>query len=420
MLTKIINHLLSLKRLYKNLIIVASDYFLLTFSFWLSLSIRDNLIYIPTFENNILIFLGPFIAIPIFYFSGLYQSIIRYSNIQSLLTIIKAVSIYTLLWFLLVLSVGIVSKPYDFLIINWLVTIFLTGAIRYSAQGILGNRFSQRNVLIFGAGSAGIQLEAALKYDFNYKVIAFIDKNKDLNGKLISGKRVESISSLDWLIPKKSIAEILIAIPSLSRKERYKLLQNLKRYPVIIKSIPSLSDLADGKLAISDMKKRLGELKTQTMGFPRYICIINPKVEYNEELQELLASNFDFEETEYHIVLSLVESGDLSLIDEAFKHGKNGWVYVGSSNEEIRTDIIEKVHNRINIELRRLVVIEPYDKNNNGFIFQTAIYKLLGGNSVFTVEGEDQEVTFREKLSEMEIVDPDLVSSWEDFINGTP
>tara|TARA_Y100000588_G_C14279772_1_gene936346 strand:+ start:8399 stop:10273 length:1875 start_codon:yes stop_codon:yes gene_type:complete len=255
MLTKIINHLLSLKRLYKNLIIVASDYFLLTFSFWLSLSIRDNLIYIPTFENNILIFLGPFIAIPIFYFSGLYQSIIRYSNIQSLLTIIKAVSIYTLLWFLLVLSVGIVSKPYDFLIINWLVTIFLTGAIRYSAQGILGNRFSQRNVLIFGAGSAGIQLEAALKYDFNYKVIAFIDKNKDLNGKLISGKRVESISSLDWLIPKKSIAEILIAIPSLSRKERYKLLQNLKRYPVIIKSIPSLSDLADGKLAISDMKK---------------------------------------------------------------------------------------------------------------------------------------------------------------------
>lgn len=172
--------------------------------------------------------------------------------------------------------------------------------------------------------------------------------------------------------------------------------------------------------AISDMKKRLDELKTQTIGSPRYICIINPKVEYNEELQELLASSFDFEETEYHIVLSLVESGDLSLIDEAFKHGKNGWVYVGSSNEEIRTDIIEKVHNRINIELRRLVVVEPYDESNNGFIFQTAIYKLLGGNSIFTVEGEDQEVTFREKLGEMEIVDSDLVSSWEDFINGTP
>ena len=89
-------------------------------------------------------------------------------------------------------------------------------------------------------------------------------------------------------------------------------------------------------------------------------------------------------------------------------------------SEEIRTDIIEKVHNRINIELRRLVVVEPYVESYNGFIFQTAIYKLLGGNSIFTVEGEDQEVTFREKLGEMEIVDSDLVSSWEDFINGTP
>tara|TARA_B100001029_G_C15061045_1_gene458509 strand:- start:1453 stop:3066 length:1614 start_codon:yes stop_codon:yes gene_type:complete len=167
----------------------------------------------------------------------------------------KAVSIYTFLWFAIVLSVGVVSKPYDFLIINWLVTIFLTGGVRYSAQGILGNRFSQRNVLIYGAGSAGIQLESALKYDLNYRVIAFVDENKDFHGKLISGKEIKPISSLNKLIPQKQVTEILIAIPSLSRQERYRLLQNLKKYPVIIKSIPSLSDLADGKLAISDMKK---------------------------------------------------------------------------------------------------------------------------------------------------------------------
>ena len=52
--------------------------------------------------------------------------------------------------------------------------------------------------------------------------------------------------------------------------------------------------------AISDMKKRLDELRQQTVGAPRYICIINPKVEYNEELQEMLASSFDFEQTEYY------------------------------------------------------------------------------------------------------------------------
>ena len=179
MLNKFITFLLSLKRLYKNIIIITSDYFLLTFSFWCSLSIRVNDIYIPSVESNLLILIGPFIAIPIFRSFGLYKSIIRYSSLDSLVTIMKAVSLYTFFWFLVVLSVDLVRKPYDFLIINWLLSIFFIGGIRYSAQGLLGNSFLYQNVLIFGAGSAGVQLESAMKYNPNYRVVGFIDKNKE-------------------------------------------------------------------------------------------------------------------------------------------------------------------------------------------------------------------------------------------------
>jgi len=255
MLKNIKSSLLNLGRPIKTIIIVMVDYFLLTSSFWLSLSVRNNSIYIPNPESNFLILLGPLIAIPIFYSFGLYKSIIRYSSIQSLLTIMKAVSFYTLLWFLVVLSVAIVSKPYDFLIINWLLTIFLTGAIRYSAQAILGNNDSKINVLIYGAGSAGIQLEAALKFNNTYKVVGFIDKKKELEGQLISGKKIQSASNLDKTLKDKEVGEILIAIPTLSRKKRFELLQTLKKYPVIIKSIPSLSDLAEGRVSISDLKQ---------------------------------------------------------------------------------------------------------------------------------------------------------------------
>ena len=255
MIAKISSSLLSLRRIWKNIIIISSDYVLLTFSFWGSLSIRMNDIYIPTMESNLLIMITPFIAIPIFYSFGLYKSIIRYSSLDSLITIMRAVSLYTFLWFLVVLSVDLVSKPYDFLIINWLLSTFLIGGIRYSAQAILGNAYLYKNVLIYGAGSAGVQLESALKYHPNFRVIGFIDKNKLLQGSYISGKKVFSSKDLPRLIDKKRISEILIAIPSLSRRKRFQLLQKLKEHPVIIKSIPSLSDLTDGNVSISDLKK---------------------------------------------------------------------------------------------------------------------------------------------------------------------
>ena len=120
--SRLVQRLVGLSRSGKTLIVIIADYTLLVFSFWASLSIRSNTFYLPIMESNFLILLAPFIAIPIFYFFGLYKSLIRYSNYQSLLTIMIAGSVYTLLWFLIVLSVGIVEKPYDFLIINWMLT----------------------------------------------------------------------------------------------------------------------------------------------------------------------------------------------------------------------------------------------------------------------------------------------------------
>jgi len=116
--SRLVHRLLGLSRSGKTTIVIIADYTLLVFSFWASLSIRSNTFYQPTMESNFLILFAPFIAIPIFYFFGLYKSLIRYSNYQSLLTIMIAGSVYTLLWFLGVISAGIVEKPYDFLIID--------------------------------------------------------------------------------------------------------------------------------------------------------------------------------------------------------------------------------------------------------------------------------------------------------------
>ena len=117
---KIIERLLSLNRNTKSTLLLLTDYLVLVMSFWISLIVRSNSIYIPTLESQYLIFLAPFIALPIFYFFGLYKSLLRYGNSKIfLLTIVSAVTLYTSLWFLIVLSINMLEKPYDFLFINW-------------------------------------------------------------------------------------------------------------------------------------------------------------------------------------------------------------------------------------------------------------------------------------------------------------
>ena len=254
--SRLVHSLVGLSRSGKTLIVIIADYILLVFSFWASLSIRSNTFYLPIMESNFLILLAPFIAIPIFYFFGLYKSLIRYSNYQSLLTIMIAGSVYTLLWFLIVISVGIVEKPYDFLIINWMMTLFCVGGQRYVARWILIQRSREYSrVVIYGAGSAGIQLESAMKYNSEIKVIAFVDDDQSMHGQYIEGIKIYDPSSLSWLAEKRGASEVLVAVPSISRSKKYKLLQFLKQFPMVIRLLPGLTDLAQGRVSVSDLKR---------------------------------------------------------------------------------------------------------------------------------------------------------------------
>lgn len=252
----IVKALIGMNRLSKKILIIIADYVLLIASFWISLTIRANEFYIPTTETYFLIFLAPLLAIPIYYAFGLYSSLIRYSNYQSIIRIMISVSIYTLLWFLVVSASGIVKKPYDFLAINFLVVIFCTGGIRYIARWFLSIRYKHyTNSIIYGAGTSGIQLLSVINLSNDMKVIAFIDDDTGIQGQYIEGKKVHPAKHINKLIRKNNVDEILLAIPSLSRYDKYQLLQSLKQHQVIIRSLPGFSDLAQGKVSVSDLKR---------------------------------------------------------------------------------------------------------------------------------------------------------------------
>ena len=127
-------------------------------------------------------------------------------------------------------------------VVTWHVGFLAASSIKY-------------NVVIYGAGSSGIQLESAMKHNSELKVIAFLDDDPKIQGRYIKGLRVEKPSSLSRLISKNKVSEVLLAIPSISRYERNNLFQSLKQYPVVIRSLPGLTDLAKGRVSVSDLKK---------------------------------------------------------------------------------------------------------------------------------------------------------------------
>jgi FlaA1/EpsC-like NDP-sugar epimerase len=74
-----------------------------------------------------------------------------------------------------------------------------------------------------------------------------------MQGNSISGLNVYSINDIEELIHKLKVDEVLIALPSASRSDRFTIIDKLERYPVIVRSLPGLTELAQGKVKIDDL-----------------------------------------------------------------------------------------------------------------------------------------------------------------------
>ena len=220
----------------------------------------DELRYAFDTVNMSLIFGIPIIAIPIFIRFGLYRTTIRFIGFTALWEISKAVTLYALLWGIIAFMASAQTLPRSVIIINWLFAVMAISGLRMFARWLFSEVLSEmnphsKNVVIYGAGSAGRQLSIALSQSNEYSPVALIDDANEMHRQTINGLEVFSPDNLESLINKKNISEILLAIPSLSRIRRNEIINLLEPYPVTVRSLPSVSDLAQGKVKIDDLRK---------------------------------------------------------------------------------------------------------------------------------------------------------------------
>ncbi|MGL5840137.1 MAG: polysaccharide biosynthesis protein [Sphingorhabdus sp.] len=226
-------------------------------AYWLRLS---DWIY-PTDNQWLPYLLAPILALPIFISVGLYRAIFRFSGWSTLKSLTKGIMIYAAIYAAIFTAYSFSGVPRTIGLIQPLLLLFFVGGSRATARTILGlyhplySRLGQRRAIIFGAGSAGRQLEAALQRTHEMEVVAFIDDHRSLQGSELHGKTIHSASNLPDLLERYGVTDFLLAIPSASRQRRKEVIDSLSGYPVKIRTVPSVVDIASGRVKVNELRE---------------------------------------------------------------------------------------------------------------------------------------------------------------------
>ena len=68
-------------------------------------------------------------------------------------------------------------------------------------------------------------------------------------------KTIELINKDQRIIAKKNVTHVLLAMPSISRRRRNTILHYVSQFQIKVRTLPSLVDLADGRVTYSDIKE---------------------------------------------------------------------------------------------------------------------------------------------------------------------
>lgn len=253
-----VDWLLKLPRWQKRLISIFIDSIGLLCIAVLAIWLRLGSAFFPVTEYLPAIVLLPFLTLPVFIRMGLYRAVIRYISHRFVFVVFSAVSLSFLLWTAAIFLLDF-TFPKSALIIAWLLGLLYVASSRFIVRWLLLKVMEvskdAQSVVIFGAGASGRQLMQALESVSSRKVVAFIDDEKSLKYQKIGSIKVYPRDELQSLISRFDVKAVLLAIPSLNALQKKKVLAWLEPFSVAISTLPSMEEIADGKVSFADVRE---------------------------------------------------------------------------------------------------------------------------------------------------------------------
>ncbi|MCM3673366.1 polysaccharide biosynthesis protein [Peribacillus simplex] len=192
---------------------------------------------------------------------NLYKKAWEYASIGELISIVKAVTLSVIT--VVIIQILVFQDVYvRALALTWMMHVILIGGSRFSWRMLrdrfINNQIEVKNTLVIGAGSAGTMVVRQLlnNHDTELKPIAFIDDDPKKDKLDILGIPVVGNSKhIPQMVEKYKIDNIVIAIPSLSKKELKVIFDECVKTNAKTQIMPMIEDIMLGKVAVNLFKE---------------------------------------------------------------------------------------------------------------------------------------------------------------------
>jgi FlaA1/EpsC-like NDP-sugar epimerase len=254
--------MLALPRSAKRLLALCVDICLCVLTVWLALCLRYETWVTIQGNQWLAVLAAPLIAIPLFIVFGLYRAIFRFAGREALEAVARAVGIYALIYSVIFTAIGFQDVPRTIGLLQPVLLLLTVGAVRLIARHLLGEPYvaqlrstTAANVLIYGAGDSGLALASSLSKSDGMRVVGFLDDNPSLHRGQLMGIDVYNPQDLMKTVERLRVRDVLLALPSITRTRRNEILKMMSTARVAVRTLPTLSDLALGRVIESDLRE---------------------------------------------------------------------------------------------------------------------------------------------------------------------
>ena len=201
-----------------------------------------------------------------FIISKTYAGIIRFTSTEDAVRIFLVILAGSILFSILnMISYYFINDrfiiPFSIIVIEFMTVILLMVTFRILVKitylEITNPSGEKTKVIIFGAGEAGVITKRALDRDLGikYKVVAFIDEDKNKQGKKLEGVNIYGFDKLENQLATESVDSVIIAIQNLKPAKKQAIVDVCLNYDTKVLSVPPVASWINGELSFKQIKK---------------------------------------------------------------------------------------------------------------------------------------------------------------------
>lgn len=242
----------------RRLFLVCADAVFIPLAVWLSFWLRLANPFSTSFlESTWMLPAALVVGLPLYGLTGQYRGLARYVGSLALYRLAGRNGLLVLLLAVTGLMLQLPLPPRSSWFLLWFLLTGFTGVSRFALRDVLlslenNPRSALTRVAIYGAGAAGVQLAAALRLAGTHTVQFFLDDAPHLWRRDINGVAIHAPQALQTLVA--DVDQVLLAIPSLSRSRRRRIVEDLQSSGVPVLQVPSIEEITSGRARIDSLR----------------------------------------------------------------------------------------------------------------------------------------------------------------------